>query len=58
MHARPRPDVELTFVLGDTMLQLCGHGTHHRAQALNMARRLGARVANLDYLDWVDEVAR
>lgn len=53
VYARPRPGVDLTFVLGDTMLQLCGHGTHHRAQALNMLRRLGAEVPPLDSIDWV-----
>ena len=30
--AKPRPDVTRTFPLGVTMLQLCFHGTHHRAQ--------------------------
>ena len=48
------PDgVELTYAMGDTMLQLAGHGTHHRAQALNMLRQLGADGPGLDYADFV-----
>ena len=48
--ATPRPGIHRTFPLGVTMLQLCGHGTHHRAQALNMLRQLGADVPALDYV--------
>jgi uncharacterized damage-inducible protein DinB len=43
---------QLTFPLGVTMLQLCCHGTHHRAQAMNMLRRLGATPPKLDLLLW------
>ncbi|MCH7799208.1 MAG: DinB family protein [Planctomycetes bacterium] len=43
---------ELTFTMGDTMVQLCGHGTHHRAQALNMLRQLGVDGPDLDYVDF------
>ena len=50
--AKPRPDSELTFRLGDTMLQLCGHGTHHRAQAINMLRHRGVETRDLDYILW------
>ncbi len=50
--ANPRPGVELTFTLGDTMVQLCGHGTHHRAQVLNMLRRLNVEGPGLDLADW------
>ncbi len=46
---------EITFELGETMLQLFGHGTHHRAQALNMLRRLGAPTPEMDYLLWCRE---
>ncbi len=53
VRARPRAGLEFSFALGDTMLQLPCHGTHHRAQALNMLRRLGARVPAIDYLDWM-----
>jgi uncharacterized damage-inducible protein DinB len=48
--ATPRPGVTRTFPLGCTMLQLCCHGTHHRAQVLNMFRHLGAEVPALDYV--------
>ncbi len=48
--ATPRPGIFRTFPLGVTMLQLCGHGTQHRAQALNMLRQLGAEVPALDYV--------
>lgn len=50
--AEVRPGLRLSFRLGESLLQLCGHGTHHRAQALNMLRQLGAEVPPLDYLDW------
>jgi uncharacterized damage-inducible protein DinB len=53
--ARPVADHELTFALGETMIQLCGHGTHHRAQALNMLRRLGVTVPDIDYVDWLSD---
>ncbi|HPF38556.1 MAG TPA: DinB family protein [Phycisphaerae bacterium] len=38
--AEPAPGMFLTFRRGETMLQIAQHGTHHRAQALNMLRRL------------------
>lgn len=41
---------ELSFTVGDTMVQLCGHGTHHRAQALNMLRRCGIAPPELDLI--------
>lgn len=46
----PRPNVVREFPLGVTLLQLCNHSTHHRAQALNMIRRLGGRPPTCDYL--------
>ena len=39
-----------TFTLGESMLQLCCHGTHHRAQIINMFRHVGAEVPALDYI--------
>ncbi len=42
--------VTSTFTIGQMMLQVCNHGTHHRAQALNMLRHLGGAVPNLDYV--------
>lgn len=51
--AEVRPGLRLSFRLGESMLQLCSHGTHHRAQALNMLRHLGADVPALDYVDYL-----
>jgi len=36
--------------LGDMMLQMCLHSAHHRSQAVNMLRRLGASPPELDYM--------
>lgn len=46
----PRPNVVREFPVGVTLLQLCNHSTHHRAQALNMIRRLGGQPPASDYL--------
>ncbi len=48
--AQPAEGMRLYFRLGEAMLQVCCHGTHHRAQALNMLRRLGAETPPLDYV--------
>lgn len=45
-----RPGMVLTFRLGESLLQLPGHGTHHRAQAVNMLRQFGVETA---WLDWI-----
>lgn len=42
-----------TARLEDMILQMCVHSTHHRAQAVNMLRRLGADAPDLDYMYWV-----
>lgn len=39
--------------LGDMMIQMCTHSTHHRAQAVNMLRRLTSKAPELDYMMWV-----
>ncbi len=49
----PSPGETYTFRLGETMFQLCNHGTHHRAQVLNMLRHLGAAAPGLDYARWL-----
>lgn len=36
--------------LGDMLVQGCVHSIHHRAQAVNILRRLGAAVPELDYM--------
>ena len=43
----------VNFRLGESVLQLCEHGTHHRAQAINMLRRLGQKIPASDYVVWV-----
>ena len=48
--ATPSEGRTLTFTLGESMLQLCCHGTHHRAQIINMFRHVGAEVPALDYI--------
>lgn len=50
VQAKPRPGVVREFPLGVTALQICGHGTHHRAQALNMLRQFGVAAPELDYV--------
>lgn len=37
-------------VLSDMLMQTCVHSTHHRAQAANMLRQLGAGSIELDYM--------
>jgi len=44
--------------LGDMMLQLCIHSTHHRAQVVNMLRRLGDEPPELDYMYWIRQPAK
>jgi uncharacterized damage-inducible protein DinB len=46
------PARQLSFTLGESMLQVCSHGTHHRAQAVNMLRHAGAAKPELDYAEW------
>lgn len=36
--------------LGDMIMQGFTHSTHHRAQAVNMLRRVGAGLVELDYM--------
>ncbi len=40
----------LQFRIAESMIQLCVHGTLHRAQANNMLRSLGRAVEPLDYI--------
>lgn len=54
-RAKPRPGVERAFPLGVTMLQLCCHGTLHRAQAVNMLRHVGAEIPALDLVLFLRE---
>lgn len=36
----------------ESMIQLCCHGTHHRAQLVNMLRQSGVRAPEIDYIVW------
>lgn len=50
VEAKPAPDRTIVFPIGVTMLQLCTHGTHHRAQIFNMLKRVGATVPGSDLI--------
>lgn len=43
--------------LSDMIMQGITHSLHHRAQAVNILRRLGAGLVELDYMMWVRESA-
>jgi uncharacterized damage-inducible protein DinB len=45
----------MVFRTGESMLQLGVHGTHHRAQAINMLRRLGVATKPTDFVVFVRE---
>lgn len=42
-----------SFRVIESLLQLCCHGTHHRAQVLNMLRQCGSAPPEVDYVDWL-----
>ena len=44
-----------TFLRGHMMLHVCNHGTHHRAQAVNMLRHVGVKPPPMDFLEMVHE---
>jgi uncharacterized damage-inducible protein DinB len=54
VEASPGENLVLRFRLGESALQLAGHGTHHRGQAVRMLRVLGVEPPNLAYLAWLD----
>jgi uncharacterized damage-inducible protein DinB len=43
--------------LGDMLMQGIIHSIHHRAQAVNMLRQLGAAAPDVDYMYWVRKPA-
>ena len=43
------------FRVMESMIQLCVHGAHHRAQLMNMLRHSGAAPPNIDYVLWLRE---
>ncbi len=53
--AQPEEGIRLYYRLGTIMLHVITHGTHHRAQALNMLRKLGVAPPVLDYIIWCRE---
>jgi len=52
IKAQPEEGRFLTFPLGQTMMEICNHGTHHRSQAINMLRQIGVTVPPNDYIVW------
>ncbi|MDX2198306.1 MAG: DinB family protein [Phycisphaerae bacterium] len=42
-----------TARLADMLMQGCVHSIHHRAQAVNMIRRLGGGSLEMDYMTWL-----
>ncbi len=48
----------LVFPLGVTAIQLCYHGTHHRAQTINMLRQCGKTTDPTDYIVMQREMQR
>ncbi|MCO6044385.1 DinB family protein [Aeoliella sp. ICT_H6.2] len=46
---------ENCYRVTESLVQLCGHGTHHRAQCANMLRQLGIAVGWLDIVQWLRE---
>ncbi len=48
----------LRFPIVESLIQLGGHGTHHRAQLLNMLRRAGVAVPPVDFVVWLRENGR
>jgi len=43
----------IRFQIIESLLQICVHGTHHRAQLINMLRHSGVSAPALDYGAWV-----
>jgi uncharacterized damage-inducible protein DinB len=41
----------------ESLVQLCSHGTHHRAQLVNMLRHNGMTARGTDYVDWLRQSA-
>jgi uncharacterized damage-inducible protein DinB len=45
----------LKFRIIDSLIQICVHATHHRAQLVNMLRQSGIQPPGLDYIGWIRE---
>ena len=49
IKAQPEAGRTLDFPLGQTMIEVANHATHHRSHAINMLRRVGITVPPTDY---------
>lgn len=47
----------IKFRIIESLVQICVHGTHHRAQLVNMLRHSGVPAPALDYGAWVPNQA-
>lgn len=47
--------MKVRVVVSESLMQLCCHGTHHRAQAINMLRQEGQKAAPSDYVVWLKD---
>jgi uncharacterized damage-inducible protein DinB len=47
------PKFKMPLRVIESMTQLCCHGTHHRAQLINMLRQVGIQTPALDYIVWL-----
>ncbi|MGN6548031.1 MAG: DinB family protein [Aureliella sp.] len=45
--------IPLKMHLSDSLTQICCHGTHHRAQLVNMLRRSERPAVSIDFIEWV-----
>jgi uncharacterized damage-inducible protein DinB len=43
----------IQFRIIESAVQICVHGTHHRAQLINMLRHSGVKAPEIDYAAWV-----
>lgn len=48
----------MKFRVVESMLQVCVHGTHHRAQVINMLRHSGAVLPQFDVPVWLKEIGQ
>jgi uncharacterized damage-inducible protein DinB len=48
----------LKFRIVESMLQICVHGTHHRAQLINMLRHSGVALPQFDIPIWLKEIGQ
>ncbi|MBX3398537.1 MAG: DinB family protein [Gemmataceae bacterium] len=48
----------MKFRVVESMLQICVHGTHHRAQVINMLRHSGVSLPQFDVPVWLKEIGQ